>query len=397
LSVLIILLIISLFYFTPKQYKVVVALGLLAHIFLLIYNIYFNHIKLMWTSDAFNFYQNAIHYNLHGALIGNFNMGAIVYVYFIAFLFKHTYLTSNLMLIGQLSNITFWLFSMLMFIKICQKLLIDRSATINLALLLLLINPYTLIATTSLLRESSQVALTSVTLYMLILFIQSQKARYIILGFFFSVFAGLTHYGLLACLLLTCAFTALLCLYQKNVKTPLPLKLKFCLWVLALVFAYDIFIYIKFLHPILFHKIQFFAAYSGAANTSYPAVITHGHFYDFVLSWFNYMFYPFPWHIHNITDLYASSFGILRLILLSFAIGAYYLEKESIIKKSMLVLLICFFITTLAYSAGTSNYGTSMRHQILTFWIIAILGVRGFFMLLLTQLPKPLKIFRRSP
>jgi len=86
-----------------------------------------------------------------------------------------------------------------------------------------------------------------------------------------------------------------------------------------------------------------------------------------------YLFAPFPWQITNWLDVYAFAESLLRFILILFSIISWY-RAEGLRRSICGLLLIIYFSMTLLWSTGTVNYGTSIRHHMLTNWIIIIMG-----------------------
>jgi hypothetical protein len=91
------------------------------------------------------------------------------------------------------------------------------------------------------------------------------------------------------------------------------------------------------------------------------------------LAYIYYLFAPFPWQITNWFDVYAFAESLLRFILILFSIISWY-RAEGLQRSIWGLLLIIYFSMTLLWSAGTVNYGTSIRHHLLTNWIIVIAG-----------------------
>ena len=83
------------------------------------------------------------------------------------------------------------------------------------------------------------------------------------------------------------------------------------------------------------------------------------------------MFYPFPWVVGvSIKAVYASLFGLIRLGLLLFACIKLTQEK---------FLILAFgLVPSVFFALGTTNYGTSMRHHILTWWALVLVGLPSF-------------------
>jgi hypothetical protein len=91
------------------------------------------------------------------------------------------------------------------------------------------------------------------------------------------------------------------------------------------------------------------------------------------LAFIYYLFAPFPWQITNWLDVYAFAESLLRFILILFSIISWY-RAEGLQRSIWGLLLIIYFSMTLLWSTGTVNYGTSIRHHILSNWIILIAG-----------------------
>ena len=89
-----------------------------------------------------------------------------------------------------------------------------------------------------------------------------------------------------------------------------------------------------------------------------------------------YMTMPLPWQVFNAKDLYAAFESILRLI---FIIGAFFALRRpnGAARGEFVLLLVLYFSMALLWSMGTENYGTSIRHHTVNFWIIILLGMPG--------------------
>ena len=100
-----------------------------------------------------------------------------------------------------------------------------------------------------------------------------------------------------------------------------------------------------------------------------------------------YLFAPFPWQITNWLDLYALAESLLRFVLIAFSIISWY-RTDGIQRRIWGLLLIIYFSMTFLWAMGTANYGTSIRHHILTNWIIIILGGPGLVDFVVSQFGK---------
>jgi hypothetical protein len=88
----------------------------------------------------------------------------------------------------------------------------------------------------------------------------------------------------------------------------------------------------------------------------------------------HYLFTPFPWQVNNFTDIYAFFEAFSRMILIIFALSGWWKAVGS--QKRMLgLMLILYFTMTFLWATGTTNYGTAIRHNMTTWWILVVVGV----------------------
>ena len=96
--------------------------------------------------------------------------------------------------------------------------------------------------------------------------------------------------------------------------------------------------------------------------------------YSLFTVYFHYMFSPFPWDITNAVDLYASAEGIFRTVLLYFSVKCWHNAYGQ--QRRLLGLMLFFYISmTCMWALGTGNYGTAIRHHMISWWIIVIIGL----------------------
>ena len=86
-----------------------------------------------------------------------------------------------------------------------------------------------------------------------------------------------------------------------------------------------------------------------------------------------YLFAPFPWQVINWLDIYALTESVLRFVLIALSIMSWH-QAEGVQRRIWGLLLIIYFSMTFLWAMGTVNYGTSIRHHLLSNWIIVILG-----------------------
>ena len=103
------------------------------------------------------------------------------------------------------------------------------------------------------------------------------------------------------------------------------------------------------------------------------------------LAYIYYLFAPFPWQITNWLDIYAFAESLLRFILILFSIISWY-RAEGLQRSIWGLLLIMYFSMTCLWAMGTVNYGTSIRHHLLTNWIIVLVGGSGLIEFIVKQI-----------
>jgi hypothetical protein len=105
----------------------------------------------------------------------------------------------------------------------------------------------------------------------------------------------------------------------------------------------------------------------------------------FIPAWFMYMLAPFPWQVTNMIDLYAAMESLLRLTLVIFALLSWR-KATGVQRRCFSLLLILYFSMSLLWALGTTNYGTGIRHQMINYWIVVILGAPGLIRFIQRQL-----------
>ena len=111
------------------------------------------------------------------------------------------------------------------------------------------------------------------------------------------------------------------------------------------------------------------ATYGVILDTSSPFTIA----YTSLLVVTHYLFKPYVWEVDGWLDLYASFEGLFRMLLVVGSLLLWQSSNKSLRSKRRFLIVIYFFIT-LIWAYGTTNYGTSIRHNLVHYWIIVILG-----------------------
>jgi hypothetical protein len=95
--------------------------------------------------------------------------------------------------------------------------------------------------------------------------------------------------------------------------------------------------------------------------------------YSFLIIYLNYLFAPFVWQVSSITDLYAFLEATIYIILLYYSIKLW-ISTNGQLHKMIGVMLVLFLIMSLIWALGTTNYGTGMRHKLLSWWMLVLTG-----------------------
>lgn len=112
-------------------------------------------------------------------------------------------------------------------------------------------------------------------------------------------------------------------------------------------------------------------------TSSVPAAIGTG-----LLAFIFYLFAPFPWQISSAADLYAFLEGVLRFFLLYFGIKLWW-QFTGERKSKYGYLLICGISLELLWSFGTANWGTAIRHHIVAYGVLVMVGGPGLMLSLI--------------
>ena len=110
------------------------------------------------------------------------------------------------------------------------------------------------------------------------------------------------------------------------------------------------------------------------------------------LAYIYYLFAPFPWQVANWLDIYALTESLLRFILIIFSL-IYWYKADGVKRRIWGLLLIIYFSMTFLWAMGTVNYGTSIRHHLLTNWIIVVLGGSGLIEFIVRQFRRIFSVY----
>ena len=111
------------------------------------------------------------------------------------------------------------------------------------------------------------------------------------------------------------------------------------------------------------------ATYSAALDLSslYTIIYTSCKLYVY------YLAAPFPWQIKNVLDVFGAMESILRMTLIYFSVK-HWRNAYGAQRKLLGLMLILYFSMSFMWAVGTTNYGTAVRHHMLSWWILVIAG-----------------------
>jgi len=132
----------------------------------------------------------------------------------------------------------------------------------------------------------------------------------------------------------------------------------------------------------LFEAMANHRTYTPIGRASYGILLDTSSLIAFIYSSFliyvHYLSAPFIWQVSSWIDLYAFLEGLLHVILLYYSIKLWRLEK-GVVRQALGMMLMLFFILSLIYAYGSTNYGTGIRHKMLTWWMLALMGGPLFY------------------
>jgi hypothetical protein len=215
-----------------------------------------------------------------------------------------------------------------------------------------------------------------------------------------AILAGFLHVGILFGCLVCLAILAFLKLCRfRSISLSQPLFIILCSIGFVLL-ALSLF-YFEFRFPDVFSRIFDYATRTQGQReaVTYYHPLQGGGLFALLVNYFYYLFYPFIWSASGTTSLLAGCLSMIRVFLfIGSCRSITVLSKYDFLKaKSMKLLLVNALVFSFLFSIGTSNYGTSMRHNLLSDWVFILLGVPGLFFLPRTRLSGPLRMPGTSP
>ncbi len=336
-------------------------------------------------SDALDFYKAAINLKNSGIII--FGFGTINYIQFLSFFMR---IGESIFLASLLSVVAF-IFSAKQLLDICDYC--NRGPFKFHILLAFGFLPSMILFGSVMLREAFQILFFISAIKFFVIFYIHKKLRYYFLGLLSLFLMGSLHEGLLVVAVLLIPFFTIFN-YTKIGSWPLYSKSKLSSYFLLIGFAMVSLAVIPFiirdiaiLNALNTGDINRYASNYreslmgvGSRSTYFVSLDTSSlvsSASSMIVMLIYYLFYPFPWKIAGFFDTVAFFEVVWRAILIFFSIRAISIAKGKLKNIYLLLFLACIVMASV-WSLGTTNVGQSLRHNILTYWILLVLGIPNF-------------------
>ena len=89
-----------------------------------------------------------------------------------------------------------------------------------------------------------------------------------------------------------------------------------------------------------------------------------------------YLFSPLPWQIRAALDIEGLAESLVRMLLLFWAL-LFYVRSTGEERKVQGFFLLMFLFMEMTWAAGTANWGTAIRHRLVAWPLLVLLGMRG--------------------
>ena len=382
------------FWKIKKDKKITLAVGfvLLLHHFISIINTYFYTFKGAET-DAANFHRDAIVWATDGKWL--FSVGANFYEQLLGIFYR---IFGPSQLFGEELSILAFLLSCFVLIKIIELLNISKYTVLLLLIYGLL--PTNLIFCSKILREPYQILFFMLSVYWGLRFHLRPAKGIMIFCVFSALIMGFFHKALILYTLFL--VPVLFLFFPQQISGSPSNRRRFSKWRLitvglVLVLIIGIFIIgvlsnikgLGAMESFLSGKgLKYAAEYrtklmfedASNARANYGIMLDTSSLVSLIkttsLAFLYYLFAPFPWQVTNWLDIYGLTESLMRFVLIVISIISWY-RTDGVQRRIWGLLLVIYFSMTFLWAMGTVNYGTSIRHHILTNWIIIILGGPG--------------------
>ena len=305
-----------------------------------------------------------------------------LYAYYLAFIY---FLTTDSLLIANLSAILTWVFSAFVFLSIMNMMNLSyRNKLIGLILFVFL--PSSINGTSFGMRESYQLLAVNLSIWSSLIFYYHRDIRALFLLVLVIYVVSLLHVVFII-------FGAVLIgmLFVCSAARSFRIKTSSLVPILALGsvavilgFSGPLFALIG-ANPDLSPIGAILSFQEGSVSTGLLSRATYkfavpievgglGSITYFFVGFFQYLFEPMPWKISSILDVMLTIENIIRGIMIYLGIRAFFNVNEDD-KKIILILLTSYLAVEFAWSLGTTNWGTAQRHHIPTLGLLFLIGL----------------------
>lgn len=336
------------------------------------------------TADAMIFYTtSSMMYQYDVAL--NFSIGSDFYKSFLAMIFK-VFGDSQFLAI-ELSVLAFFI-SLVVLLRVA--LLLNKGKHLTTITLFYGFLPSGILFTSVTLRESYQMMFFTLVVYFALRFIR-EKGIFNFSSLLISLIClSFWHNGLITSMPIIFLIALLFSLHGKKVR--LSFGIKSLIACFAVVFVIGSFLLATQLgltsqaadslaNGQIISYTEEYRDVNRMGGSSYNATLETSSFKGLIISapnvFLNYMFAPFPWQIRNVLDVYAAFESLLRLLLMITTVNYIRKQQKGIEKKTYQFLFIMYIVMELIWSMGTLNWGTAMRHHLIAYGLILVLGAEA--------------------
>ncbi|WP_330501368.1 hypothetical protein V2I71_18400 [Peribacillus frigoritolerans] len=329
--------------------------------------------------DASGFFEDASSLAKYADQL-DFSIGSDFFKSFLAIIFR--YLGDSKFLGSELS-VLFFVLSLIFLCKIV--VLIKKENYLFHVVLLFSCLPTNFLFTSVTLRESYQTFFFILASYLALQLIERKSLTKLIQLLAPLLLFGALHNGLVSFIPIFLIVSLFYSLDGKKIK--FSRGVKFILFLLCLVITVSSFFALtkagfsskaseSVVSGEVFDYSQEYRDVENSGGSSYGAQFNS--VFSLPILFINYMFAPFPWQIRNSLDLYAAFESLLRFLLIYYAFKGIRKKKKN--KEDTKALAFLFLISLsleLVWSMGTLNWGTAMRHHLIAYGILLVLGIEG--------------------
>ncbi|MEY8188664.1 hypothetical protein AB4X15_03175 [Peribacillus simplex] len=329
--------------------------------------------------DASGFFEDASSLAKYADQL-DFSIGSNFYESFLSIIFR--YLGDSKFLGSELS-VLFFVLSLIFLCKIV--VLIKKENYLPHVVLLFSCLPTNFLFTSVTLRESYQTFFFILACYLTLQLIERKTFIKLLQLLITLLLFGALHNGLVSFIPIFLILSLFFSLDGKKIK--FSRGVKFILFLLCVVITASSFFVLtqagfsskaseSVVSGQVFDYSQEYRDVDNSGGSSYGAQFNS--VYSIPVLLINYMFAPFPWQIRNALDLYAALESLLRFLLIYYAFKEIRKRKRN--KEDTKALAFLFLVSIfleIVWSMGTLNWGTALRHHLIAYGILLVLGIEG--------------------